>query len=337
MSRNPLKNAKQQLVLALMAAILFAAPVVLAQGRDSQKPKESAENVHVFPVRGNVYMLVGAGSNITVQVGERYIIVVDTGLTQYADEVIATIRKLSDLPIFFVVNTSSDRDHVGGNTKISHAGWALPNATQGMAREEEKDASRLVLPCCAPIVSSLNAVETLEDPSGKMAAITFGSEGFKLYNGQPVVFYNKANAHIDGDVIVFFRSADVISAGDIFSTTSYPVIESDKGGSIDGVINALNDLVEMLVPKESEEGGTYVIPGHGHLSDRNDVVNYRDMVTIIRARIEDMVKQGMTLDKVKASKPTLDYDGVYGVESGVKFTEAIYRDLTKPKTDQSRK
>jgi cyclase len=288
-----------------------------------------SKNVHVLHVRGNVYMLVGAGCNITVQVGEQYVIVVDTGLPQFSDEVISVVRKLSSLPIMFLGNTNSDADHTGGNAKLYLAGGALPNATQGFAREEEKDKSRLKLLPGDTIVASLNAVNRTEEQAGKTTAIGFGNEGFKLYNNEAVVFYQMAKGHSDGDSIVFFRASDVVSAGDVFTTTSYPVIETENGGSVAGFIDALNDLIEILVPKYGEEGGTYVIPGHGHLSDRADVVNYRDMVTIIRGRIQDMVKNGMTLEQVKAAEPTLDYDGIYGVNGGRKFTEIVYHELAK--------
>jgi len=138
-----------------------------------------------------------------------------------------------------------------------------------------------------------------------------------------------AKAHTDGDSIVLFRSSDVVSVGDIFTTASYPVIETSNGGTVSGFLEAINDLIEMLVPKYGEEGGTYVIPGHGHLSDRADVVNYRDMVTMIQGRVQELVKNGMTLEQVQAAKPTLDFDGIYGADGGRKFTEIVYRELTK--------
>jgi len=168
-------------------------------------------------------------------------------------------------------------------------------------------------------------------------AVTFGREGFKLYDAEPVIFYNMGKAHTDGDSMVFFRSSDVISAGELYTTTGYPVIETENGGSIDGYLDSLNDLLALLVPKEKEEGGTYVIPGHGYLSDRADVANYRDMVTVIRARIADMIRKGMTLQQVMAAKPTMDYDGIYGVEGGRKFTEVVYGDLAKGIAPQARK
>jgi glyoxylase-like metal-dependent hydrolase (beta-lactamase superfamily II) len=307
-------------------------------GWEQYEPKN---NLHCMHVRGNVYMLVGGGSNITVQVGQRFVIVVDTGLPKYTDELIATIRRLTKLPVLFIVNTSSDLDHIGGNTKLSREGWALPNAALGQNMEEEKDPSRLKMPTGAPIVVSDNTMNTTSDPTGKMSAIAFGKEGFKLYSKEPVFFFNMPKAHIDGDTLVLFRTSDVISAGDVFSTVGYPVIDQARGGSIDGELDAVNSLIELMVPREYEEGGTYVIPGHGRLSDRNDVVNYRDMLTIIRDRVRDMVKNGMTLEQVKAAKPTLDYDGRYGSDSGPwttsMFIEAIYRDMANEKNPQEKK
>ncbi len=137
-------------------------------------------------------------------------------------------------------------------------------------------------------------------------------------------------AHSDGDSLVFFRRSDVIATGDIFGTTTYPVI--DKGGSINGVIDGLNRIIEITIPKDWQEGGTMVIPGHGRICDEADVVEYRDMVTIIRDRIQSSIKKGMTLDQVKAARPTLEYDSRYGSDTGPwttsMFIEAVYKSLS---------
>ena len=331
MNLNRLRRAGSWGWAVGLAVVIFCGPARMAAARTSavEEPDFDSKNIHVLHVRGNVYMLVGAGCNVTVQVGEQYVIVVDTGLPRFSDELLATVRKLSSLPIMFFGNTTADADHTGGNATFYKAGGALPNATQGFAREEEKDLNRLKLLPGGTIIASLNTVNRTEEQAGKTTAIGFGNEGFKLYNNEAVVFYQMPPAHTDGDSIVFFRASDVVSAGDIFTTTSYPVIETENGGTVAGFIDSLNDLIEILVPKYGEEGGTYVIPGHGHLSDRADVVNYRDMVTIIRGRIQKMVKNGMTLDQVKAAKPTLDYDGIYGADGGRKFTEIVYRELAK--------
>jgi glyoxylase-like metal-dependent hydrolase (beta-lactamase superfamily II) len=155
-----------------------------------------------------------------------------------------------------------------------------------------------------------------------------------------VYIYHAPNAHTDGDSYILFRRSGVVSTGDIFTLASYPVIRADRGGSINGLIDALNTIIELLVPEENEEGGTYVIPGHGRICDRNDVVNYRDMVTIIRGQIDAMLDKGMTLDQVKAARPTLEFDGLYGVTNGPwttdMFVEAVYQELSKNKDRQQK-
>jgi cyclase len=331
------------LAAVLLAVLGSAGKAAAASDSHNQPPVRPESNISVFHAQGNVYMLVEPTNNITVEVGEKYIIVVDAGVAELGDDVITAIRSLSSLPIMFVVNTSSDEDHTGGDAKLSATGWALPNAgSTGLDSSVSKAiVTRVSLAQGAPITGHKNTVNRNNDPKLVSTSVTYGSEGFQLFNNEPVIFQYMPAAHTDGDTIVFFRGSEVVSVGDLFSTTSYPVIESDKGGTIDGFVDALNGIISLLVPRENEEGGTYVIPGHGHLCDRNDVVNYRDMVTIIRGRIQDMIKKDMTLDQIKAAKPTFDYDPVYGATAGPwttdMFVETVYRDLTKEKTRQSPK
>jgi glyoxylase-like metal-dependent hydrolase (beta-lactamase superfamily II) len=292
-------------------------------------------SVHLLPVRGKVYMLVGAGANITVQVGDENLFVVDTGSPQTSDEVLAAIRTISNKPILFIANTSANDDHVGGNASISKAGWALPDEN-GVVSD-----LGLSLPPGASIIAHLNVLNRMSSSTGKEVpapsaawpSLTYETADLKLYNSEPIIVHHMPAAHTDGDSIVFFRGSDVISTGDLFAPVHYPVIEVEKGGSVKGLIDALNGIIDSLVPKEYEEGGTYVIPGHGRLCDRSEVTNYRDMVTIIRDRVQAMLKKGMTLDQVKAAKPTLDYDGIYGADTGPwttsMFIETIYRELSK--------
>jgi glyoxylase-like metal-dependent hydrolase (beta-lactamase superfamily II) len=184
----------------------------------------------------------------------------------------------------------------------------------------------------------------MADSSGKKDAVPpanypsdpYDGSNWKLFNDEPVILYHVAPAHTDGDTVVFFRRSDVVSTGELFVPYRYPVIDEEKGGSIDGIIDALTNLIDdVLVPRENEEGGTYVVPGRGRICDRTEVVNYRDMLTIIRARIADLVKKGKTLQEVKDAKPTYCYDGLYGAQSGPwttnMFIEAVYRDITKDK------
>jgi cyclase len=163
-----------------------------------------------------------------------------------------------------------------------------------------------------------------------------GREKEFYFNGEPVFVYHVPTAHTDGDSIVFFRQSDVVATGDILRTDSYPVINLQKGGSVQGVIDGLNLVLDLAVPAHHEEGGTFIVPGHGRICDEFDVLEYRDMVTIVRDRIQAMIKKGMTLEQVKTARPTLDYDSRYGATTGAwttdMFVEAVYRSLTKPST-----
>ncbi len=133
-------------------------------------------------------------------------------------------------------------------------------------------------------------------------------------------------------MIVFFRGSDVVSTGDLFRTDSYPVIDAAKGGTIQGELNALNMILDITVPERNQMGGTRVVPGHGRVCNEADVLEYRDMLTIIRDRVRDMAKKGMTLPQVKAAHPTLEYDGIYGTRkdwTAEMFLEAVYRELSQ--------
>jgi glyoxylase-like metal-dependent hydrolase (beta-lactamase superfamily II) len=178
--------------------------------------------------------------------------------------------------------------------------------------------------------------QTAPTPSTAWPTTTFITETKELFfNDEAIEILHQPAAHTDGDSIVFFRRSDVVSAGDVFVTTTYPVIDRQRGGSINGIIKSLNYLLDVAIPKDKQEGGTYIIPGHGRLCDEADLLEYRDMVTIIRDRIEDLVKKGKTIEQVRQSKPTLDYDGRYGATSGSwttdLFVEAVYKDLSARK------
>jgi glyoxylase-like metal-dependent hydrolase (beta-lactamase superfamily II) len=164
---------------------------------------------------------------------------------------------------------------------------------------------------------------------------TFFGDSRDLYFNDDPVFIYRSPGHTDGDVFVHFRHADVIAAGDTFQTTTYPSIDVTNGGSTQGYIDGLNRILDLAVPKHLEEGGTYVIPGHGRICDEADVLEYHDMIIIVRDRIRDAIKKGMTLDQIKAARLTRDYDIRYAAPSGpgstANFVESIYRDLSAKK------
>jgi glyoxylase-like metal-dependent hydrolase (beta-lactamase superfamily II) len=315
------------------------------QGRNGIQKDQNVGNgkLEVLHVQGNVYMVSGAGANITVQLGDQTVVVVDSGVPQKSEEVLAAIQSITDKHILFIINTSADEDHTGGNEALSKAGWALPDATPDPTQRRLSNGS---LPLGASILAHIHVLDRMSEligkeslvPPGRWPKDTYDTDDWKLYNGEGVIIYHAPNAHTDGDSFVFFRKSDVVSTGDIVNLESYPVIKADQGGSINGLIDGLNQIIGLLEPEQGEEGGTYVIPGHGHIGDRNDVVNYRDMVVIIRGRIQNLLNKGMTLEQVKSAKTTLDYDGLYGTTTGPwttdMFVEAIYRDLSKSKTTQ---
>lgn len=300
------------------------APALLQESlrmRQAQVPSDG--EIHVLPAQGNVYMLVGAGANVAVQIGDEGVLVVDTGTAQMSEKVLAAIKKLSDRPIRYIINTHFHPDHTGGNTTIAKAG----STTRGGATE---------------VMAHENVLNRMSAPAGKQSPTPvdawptdtyFPEEKDFFFNGEAVMLYHDKTAHTDGDSIIFFRRSDVVVAGDIFVTTMYPFIDAASGGGVQGVIDGLNRILDLCVPRHEQEGGTMVIPGHGKLSDESEVLEYRDMVVIIRDRVEDAIKRGLTLEQVKAAKLSLDYDLHYGADTGAwttgMFIEAVYRDLSK--------
>jgi cyclase len=288
------------------------------------------DELEVLPAQGNVYMIAGAGGNTTVQIGPEAVVVVDTKTAAVADKLLAAIRKLSSKPIRHVIVTSADADHTGGNERVSAAGRYVRLLDTFDPRGSNTSAS---------IMANVNVLQKMSGPSGSTAPTPAGAWPSDTYftaewdlfvNNEAIQMLHVENAHSDGDTLVFFRRSDVISTGDIFTTTGYPKFDPAQGGSIKGILEGLNRILELTVAGENQTGGTVVIPGHGRLSDETDVTNYRDMVTIVRDRIADLIKKGMTLEQVQAQKPTRDYDGNYAGLSGPtpeQFVAAVYRDL----------
>jgi glyoxylase-like metal-dependent hydrolase (beta-lactamase superfamily II) len=280
------------------------------------RPPDIRNEIETIHVQGNVHMLVGAGANVAVQIGDEGVLVVDTGAVAAREKLLAAIRKLSTKPIRWIINTNPDIDHTGGNETISQAGQTLNGNPADIVAHE----------------GTLARMTEMNRSITERPLKTYYEEGRDFFfNGEAVMLYHPAEAHTGGDSIVYFRGSDVLVAGDIFLTTTFPVIDTQSGGGLDGLLNGLNKMLAIAVPKWLQEGGTYVIPGHGRIGDEADIVEYRDMLVIVRDRIQDLVKKGMTLDQVKAARPTLDYDLRYGADSATPFVEAVYRILSAKK------
>jgi glyoxylase-like metal-dependent hydrolase (beta-lactamase superfamily II) len=315
--------------VVLAACAVSAAAAGIAPAQTPARPPAAPQGLETIKVRDNVYAIFGAGANITVHVGEDGLILVDSGSTASAEQVVAALKAISDQPVRLIVNTSADMDHVGGNQVVGAAGLEInPDSFN-----EEPHATVLSHENVLTRLSSDDKIPTDLWPSE-----TFTSRVRSMYlNNDAVMVYRMTGAHSDGDTVVLFRKADVIATGDIIDLRSFPVIDPARGGSIQGELDALNRLLEMTVPAMPlvlKPGRTLLIPGHGRVSDYAELVEYRDMVTTIKDNIEALVKKGLTLEQVKAANPTAGYRARWGKESGPwttdMFVEAVYNGLKNP-------
>jgi glyoxylase-like metal-dependent hydrolase (beta-lactamase superfamily II) len=338
-----------------------------------QSPKDGA--VHVLPVQGNVFMLVADGINVTASVGPEGVALVNTGTEAMSEEVVAAVRQIatavvsppatnscfgitcpgtwgwsspyinavisspaSPKPLRYIINTSASPEHTGGNEKIAATGFFPRGGGFGAAVANVGQR--------ASVIAHENVLTRMSTPAAKSQAVNeralptdaYFDEFHKLpayFNGEAVIVYHAPAANTDGDSFVFFRRSEVISAGNLFSTVSYPVIDLAKGGTIDGVIAGLNRILDLAVAEYRAQGGTWIIPGRGRLSDTADVASYRNMLTMIRDRVQDQIDKGRTLEQVQAARPTMDFDGRYGATTGSwttgMFVEAVYRSLKEKK------
>jgi cyclase len=279
-------------------------------------------DIGILKVQGNVYMLVGPTGNIAAQVGDDGIVVVNTGTEALAPKIAAALKTLSDKPVMWIVNTDADPNHIGGNA-------ALPGLT-GLAKGRTPR-----------MVAHENVLNRLGGPAtpkaSRLPEALWPNDEYSMptkdfsFNGEAVIVTHVPDAITDGDSLVHFRRSDVLATGDVLTPGLYPVIHLDRGGTIQGTINALNQILRITVPLKYEEGGTYVIPGRGRLCDEADVVEFRNMVTIVRDRVRDMKNKDKTLEQVKAAKLTRDYDTNYDAKSADAFVEAIYKSLAGKK------
>jgi hypothetical protein len=318
-------------------------------------------------------MVIADGTNLTVSLGADGILLVDTGDAKMSDKILSSVRQLASVvaaaptanscfgancpgkwgwsspyigavisapaparPLRYIINTSAAPERIGGNEKIATTGFFPRGGQFGGAVENIGPR--------ASVIAHEEVLNRMSAPAGKASPMpaaswptdTYFDEFHKLpeyVNGEAVIVYHTPNATTDGDSVVFFRHSEVISAGNLFSTVSYPMIDVAKGGTIDGVIAGLNKILDLAVAEYRAQGGTWIIPGRGRLSDTADVAAYRNMVTMIRDRVKDLKNKGMTLAQVKAARPTMDFDGRYGATTGPwttdMFVEAVYSSLGK--------
>ena len=314
---------------AALALIWLAVPD--ARHVHAQNGAAPAGDVETVQIRPNVYVLFGAGGNITVHTGADGAVVVDSGTAAMADTVVAAVQRLTRQPIRYVINTSADPDHVGGNEKLAAAGVAFNNNVQfnGGPTAEVVAREEVLLRMSAP------SGDQSPFPTAVWPTETFTQRVKSMYvNDDGVQIMHMPAAHSDGDSVVFFRRADVIATGDVVDLRRFPVIDAARGGTVQGEIEALNRLLVLAIPPMPlvyKEARTLLVPGHGRVADHAELVDYRDMVTVVRDVIEHSIKKGMSLAEIKASNPTQGFRAQYGSDSGPWTTEmfvaAVYDDL----------
>ena len=307
---------------------------------DRQTPAAPAESeLRLLPVQGNVYLLSGADVNITVQLGTDGVLLVDTPPSALLPQAVAAIRKVSSEPIRYVITTALDRERTAGDESVAAMGEPLPgtqffNSGAGLVAAGGGNGGVTVL-AHENVLSRLTALGKGGMPGALVTSEYFTSSKDFFMNQEAIIVYHLPAAHTDGDSLVFFRRSDVLSTGDLFTPGQYPRIDVDRGGSVQGLLAALNRILEIAVPGAYQERGTYVIPGRGRLCDEAEVVEYRDMVKIVSDRIQNSLQQGQNLQQIIASRPTEDYDTEYlferGGPSAEEFVKAVYRSLTQAK------
>jgi len=337
--QRPLAPASSLLSIALL--------LVLGAWTDRASAQRTPPSeIEVVQLRPNFYVIGGAGGNILMQTGPEGVILVDSGSTARADEVLATIRRLTPLPIRYVINTSMDADHVGGNEALSKAGLSiLPGAVAagaGLGDDTVANFGFASVLAHENVLTRMTAAESPPIPSVFWPTKTFAYRMYSMYlNGEGIQVIHQPAAHTDGDVIVFFRRGDVIATGDLIDTTRFPFIDVGRGGTLQGELDALNRLMDLSihnVPLLWYPDRTLLVPGHGHVYDKLDLLEYRDAITTVRDRVQDLIDQGLTLGQVQAANPTLGYRSQYGTDSGPWTTEmfvaVVYNELTANEDNQ---
>ncbi|MFC1689782.1 MBL fold metallo-hydrolase [Pseudomonadota bacterium] len=280
-----------------MQSIRFPLAAAVASLVFSAAPARAQENqVEYVPtsLSPTVTMIKGRGGNIAVSAGEDGVFIIDDQLEPLTEQLVASIRAISDQPIRFVINTHYHGDHVGGNEKIGKAGAVIiahDNIRERMTSDQFNHFFNDTTPAW---------------PKGALPVVTFNDQVTLHLNGEAVTAYHVPRGHTDGDSIVYFSGSNVLHMGDIFFNGRYPYIDLDGGGSIQGMIAAVEKGIEL---SDSE---TKVIAGHGPLGDRTGLQEYHDFLVTVRDRVQALIDQDMTLQQAIAAKPTAEWDSILG-------------------------
>ncbi len=295
-----------------IAAFSFFAALTVAPAAFAQEDFSKVE-IKTEKLADTVYMMTGSGGNLGLSAGADAVFLIDDQFAPLTPKIKAAIAKVTKKPVKFLLNTHWHFDHVGGNENMGKAGvliFAHENVRKRMSSEQ--------------FIEFLG-MKTKPDPKIALPIVTFTSEVSFHVNGDEVRAFHVDNAHTDGDTIVHFTKSDVIHTGDTFFNRLYPFIDTSSGGSVDGMIAATDRVLGMAGEK------TRIIPGHGPLATKADLKNYRDMLATVSGRVKTQVRAGKKLEDVVASKPTAEFDAVWGKGflSPDKFVAMLYGNIKK--------
>jgi cyclase len=296
-----------RLAVAVLALTLASSALLPAQ--------ENFDKVQIKTVKvtDGVYMLMGAGGNIGLSVGNDDAFIIDDQYAPLTPKVVAAIRAVTKKPVRFVLNTHLHGDHTGGNENFGKAG-ALIVAHDNVRKRMSVEQFNAFLDRRTPA-----------SPRGALPVVTFSDVVTFYLNGDEIHAIHVVPAHTDGDAVVQFTRANVVHAGDVFVRYGYPFIDLSAGGSIDGMIDATGMMLSMV----NDE--TKIIPGHGELATKQDLQAFHDVLVVIRDRVRIQIAQGKSLDEVKAAKPTAEFDATWKNDfiTADKFVELVYTSLSK--------
>jgi glyoxylase-like metal-dependent hydrolase (beta-lactamase superfamily II) len=354
------------LVAASACAVAVSSAPAAAQAQRAAAERRSGEataELHWWPVRKNIWMLVGAGTNITASVGPDGVMLVNSGNADAGERVLAAIKDLQaqlnafgfldvntpqrggaetrsrfpvnthapPKPVRYIINTSWLPHAIGGNEKIAAAGKTYTGGNVAGTIADSSDGAAVLAH-----ENVLNRMVARDMPFAALPTETFFTPEYKIstfFNDEGVTILHVPNASTDGDSFVYFRGSDVIATGDFLNLDTFPIIDVDSGGNINGVLEALNTVLKLAIPEFRTEGGTMFVPAHGRLGDSADVGYYRDMLTIIRDQTKALIEQGTTLQQMlqMPKRPTFGYEGRFGAKGGSwttdMFLTAVYRSL----------
>ena len=278
----------------LKSLVLFLSSLTLASSVFAQQDFSSVE---IIPhhVAGSVYYLEGRGGNIGLSIGEDGIIMIDDQFAPLTEKIVAAIRSLSDGEIRFLINTHVHGDHTGGNENLGNMGVLI------LARDE------------------IRVRLAQQAPAAALPVLTYSDAITIHLNGEEVYAFPVPPAHTDGDTFIHFKDSDVVHTGDVFRTTAFPVIDTNNGGTLKGTLEALGRLIGVAGPN------TKILPGHGVVSNREDVIGFRDMVLDVSGQVEELLARNMSYQQVAAVDPTAGYNAQYGDPD--RFLRALYTEL----------